>query len=482
MLSARISPSYSLINLQENTSVTKDPKVKRVLINVDNEPSRDTAWPVRDIESARPPQASNGPKKSGKGLIWKVLLSVVGGLAVVACGIASATIRRSDAFGVQRVPVPNRLIMSPEHQLMIESIPFGNETALLDKFIRAPRTGIAERLNHWTIDNIGGEELARDGEIKRLYPQVFEAIEEARKGSVAVLEATKNRCTQSCDSPMPVRVNATQEAKDVIGAVLYDMGVDESKIESQIEPVFDNLLSEMGTSRESFAQRETYTSPDTNEIDFKLKLTKNPCHLESVVGECIQYILVKQTPEGIQRDRDDNRPATYAATVHPVISLIGDKYPIIIITNNIEDPIKHPMLFKHIITHEVDHYTGSPDIFYTGIDRAILNNTQGDDDKKTYLKKCEELRADMPDIIKNSPDSMQPAAGLFFDTHGRDDPDMGMLDKKDKLEKLLASNDTTWDAFIKTSTDFKTMGMHCDYLQEQESALLISDVLDGLGM
>lgn len=372
--------------------------------------------------------------------------------------------------------------MSPEHPFMNESSPFENETALRDEFIRAPRAVIEERLKHWSIDSMGGEELARDGEIKRLYPQIFEAIEEARKGSVAMLEASKNRCAQSCDSPTPVRVNATQEAKGVIGAVLYDLGVDENKIDSKIEPVFDNLLIEMGTSRELFADRNTYISPDTKEIDFKLKLTKNPCHLESVVGKCIQYILVKQTPEGIQRDRDDNLPTTYAATVHPVISLIGDKYPIIIITNDIEDPIKHPMLFWHIITHEVDHYTGSPDIFYAGIDRAILNKAQGDDDRKTYLKKCEEIRADMPDIIKNSPDSMQPAAELFFDTHGGDDPDMGMLDKKDKLVKLLASNDTAWDAFMKTSTDFKTMSTVCDYLQEQDSALLISDVLDGLGM
>lgn len=481
MLSTSIEKPYTSGNRYVHTLATKnDTHAAERLIGVSNKPSCAIARRVSDIESARPPQASNDSRTSIRWFIGKVLV-VVGTLALAASGIASAMTRRPDAFDLHR-PVANPLIMSPEHPFMNESSPFGNETALRDEFIRAPRAVIAERLNHWMIDSMGGEELARDGEIKRLYPQIFEAIEEARKGSVAVLEATKNRCTQSCDSPMPVRVNATQEAKGVIGAVLYELGVDESKIDSQIEPVFDNLLIEMGTSRELFAERNTYISPDTKEIDFKLKLTKNPCHLESVDGECIQYILVKQTPEGIQRDRDDNLPTTYAATVHPVISLIGDKYPIIIITNYIEDPIKHPMLFEHIITHEVDHYTGSPDIYYAGIDRAILNKTQGDDDKKSYLKKCEEVRADMPDIIKNSPDSMQPAAGLFFDTHGRDDPDMGMLDKKDKLAKLLVSNDTVWDEFMKTSTDFKAMGMHCDYLQEQDSALLISDVLDGLGM
>lgn len=143
MLNA-INPSpYLTKSIQENTSVTIDcPQITERLLNGGNEPTPYTARSVRDIESARPPQASNGSRTSVKRVV-KLLITVVG-VALAACGIASAMTRRPDAFGLQPRPEAYPLIMSPEHQSMIENIPFGNETALLDKLFGAPQRGLAE--------------------------------------------------------------------------------------------------------------------------------------------------------------------------------------------------------------------------------------------------------------------------------------------------------------------------------------------------
>lgn len=189
MLNAINSSLYSTTSVQENTRVTIDcPQVTERLINGGNDPTPYPARPVRGIESARPPQASNGPWKLSKGLIGKVLLAVVGGLAVAACGIASATTRRPEAFGVQRLPVPNRLIMSPEHQFAIESSQFGNETALRDELSHAPQDYIGDHLTQWLIEDISAREVARGEKIKELYPELDHGLDTGRKVAIAALK------------------------------------------------------------------------------------------------------------------------------------------------------------------------------------------------------------------------------------------------------------------------------------------------------
>lgn len=404
---------------------------------------------------------------------------MVGTLALAASGIASAMTRRPDAFDLQHRPVAKPLIMSHDHQFMNESSPFGNTTSYIDAFSNATKVTMDEYLIGEVVADIGGKVVARGGEIKQYHPEIFAVIDKARTTAIAVWELRKNKCAQSCDRLKPVSVNATELVKGLIDFRRSEKGIKDSDIQNDV--LYGEFLFEKGDSRELFAEKGNYINPYTKEEDHILALLKNPCYLNNLVEKCLDYILVEQSPEGKQRDRDDNRPPTYAATAHPVILFVGGIAPVIF-TTEIQKIVPHPVLFNHIFLHEVSHYTGLPDIFYAGIDRAILNNSQGDEDKKTYMKHHENLRAIMPDLIKNNPDSMQPAAVLFFDTHVRDDPGMGVIDKMDELVKRLASDDKLWFTFMRTCNDFKTMELYYDYLREQERPLWASYILRILGM
>ncbi|WP_152644318.1 hypothetical protein [Pseudomonas sp. ES3-33] len=452
--------------------------MKKLIIG-GNEPTSYTARSVRDIESARPPQASNGPKKSGKGLIWKLLLAVVGGVGLVACGIASATIRRSEAFGVQRLPEPNRLTMSPEHQSMIESIPFGNETALLHKFIGAPQRGLAEFLGYLAIDGMDAEVVARGGgEIKEKFPRMFHYLEESRRQVVDVLNVFEESCEQPCSPPLPTagEFNATQMLKDYIGYMMEDL----NKNPKQVGEVYDNLLSERGQSPEAIDGVPSHIAPYTNLIEFLRALAENPCHARDAgdsARQCLDFFLVEQTPEGIQNDQADNRPPTYAATAHPIMTLIESKLPIYF-TKKVFNLTSYPTLLTHIMLHEMIHYAGYIDLLYGGVDVAIMA-LPPEKQEEAYLKKYKEFRKDIRYKINNAPDPMKISLVEFYDKQVGKNPQMTSFDKLEDLAKVLKSNNKVWKVFCDQTTDFIAMRFMIPSMQR--NADLINQIFYSVG-
>lgn len=439
-----------------------DPLAGKRLINVKNTQSR----LKRDIESAKSPHVANGSQTLSNGIIRKVLLAATAvSVGLATCGLAYAMTRRSDSFDLQRLPVSNPLIMLSDHQVINGSSQFVNETELLYEFIRAPQASIIDFFILQIIDDIGAIELARNEEIKQHFPEIFNAMEEARKKLVAALKEYKNNCSQSCDSPMPVRVNATQRAKDLIGFLLEADGLD-SRLADE---VFKTLLSEMGVSEEAYAQLNTYIHPHTSLVDFMIALAENPCDARKTLGKCMEFILIEQTPEGMQRDQDDNRPTTYAATAHPIISLTSDELPIII-TTHITNLTNHQTLLTHIIAHEMVHYGGHQDTVYANAVEGIRMYSPEFQDQ-LYLKLYAQLRNNIASLIDNIPVPMQPTLVDFYNLHVRDDPSMEEIDKINDLKTRLTSDDKLWDSFCDETTDFIAMKMLISYLRRENMAL-----------
>ncbi|MBN3964209.1 hypothetical protein IMW75_02760 [Pseudomonas gregormendelii] len=442
-----------------------------------NEPTSYTARPVRDIESARPPQASNGSRTSVKRVV-KLLITVVGGVALAASGIASAMTRRPDAFDLQSRPVANRLTMSPEHQSMIESIPFGNETALLDNFIDAPQRGLAEFLGYLTIGGMDAKVVARGGEIKEKFPRMFNCLEESRRHVVHVLDVFEESCEQPCSPPLPTagEFNATQMLKDYIGYMMEDL----KKKPKQVEKVYGNLLSERGQSPEALDRVPSHIAPYTGLIEFLRALAENPCHARDAgdsARQCLDFFLVEQTPEGIQNDQADNRPPTYAATAHPIMTLIESKLPIYF-TKEVFNLTSYPTLLTHIMLHEMIHYAGYIDLLYAGVDVAIMA-LPPEQQEEAYRKKHKELRKDIRYKINDAPDSMKIRLVEFYDKQVGKNPGMTSFDKLEDLAKVLKSDNKVWKVFGDQTTDIIAMRFMIPSMQR--NADLINGIFYSVG-
>lgn len=449
-------------NPHVKTRATKnDSRVVEGLIALKNTPSRATARPVRDIESARPPQMSTGSQASIERVIGKVLLAV-GGLGLATYGLANSMNRRPDASDLQRPTVSNSLILPPDHQVMNGSSQFVNETAPLDELSHAPRNSMIAFLTDIVIDDIGAIEVARDEEIKEHFPEIFNAMEKALEQLVAALEEYKNNCAQSCDSPMALSVNATQLVGGLIDFLLEADGLDASLA----NVVFDTLLSEMGVSREVYAQIKTYIHRYTNVADFISALAKNPCYERKTVQKCLEFILIAQTPDGMQRDQDDNRPTTYAATASPIMSLISDKVPVIL-TTHIKNLTDYSTALTHIFSHEMVHYAGYKDTVYANVIEGILTNSLKYQDQ-LYLKIYADLRNNIAQLIDVAPISMQPALLDFYDLHVSGDANMTEIDKLNDLKVRLTSDNRLWSLFREKTTDFIAMDMLIPFLRQKD--------------
>lgn len=430
---------------------------ERLLKKVKNTPSRSK----RDIESGRPPQASNDSRTLSKRFIGRAVLAV-GGLGLAAYGLANVMPRRSDGSGVQRPPVSNPLIMSTDHWAVNGSSQSGNETAVLDALSHDPQGYMSDSLTQWLIEDIGASEVARGEKIKQLYPEVDNELDAGRQVAIAALKVFKTRCPQPCDSLIPLTVNATELVKEVIDVVREGDALDRSIGDG----VFDKLLSDLGVSREEYAQLDSYIHPQDKLVDFLIALLENPCHARTTGDKCVEYILIEQTPEGMQLDKENNRPLTYAASAHPVMSLFSNKLPIIL-TTHVEKLVNHPTLMAHILIHEMVHYAGYGDMVYANVDEAMLNNTQKNENK-VYLEVYDKLRDNLVDRIDKVPLSMQPALMQFYDLYVGGDQSMEVIDKTNYLKTALSSDAKLWSSFLLTNTDFIAMYLLEPYLRENE--------------
>jgi len=340
---------------------------------------------------------------------------------------------------------------------------------IIDYFDRETNVAAASNITRESINeffialgvaDIDGHEVARDSEIQTKFPEIFNAIEQGRKDAVVHLKSFRDKCTENCDIPSPPlsEGGSGQYLKDFVGW-MFEQTTNLTSLERGVatDTVYTNLLSEMKISQAEFESRDSYIGNRTL-IDFLIELAENPCHANSVPQQCVQYVLMKQSAEGLDKDKAANRPPTYALNPSPLPALIESPQVPLIFTTHLANLIRYPILFTHMIIHELIHSAGFNDLLYTGVDSNILNSSNPtlENQNRIYDKTYYEFRPNIATHLDNIPTPLQYVLEDFFERHigGQG---MTYADKVSILKKELPIDNDLWKNFENEVTDLITM-------------------------
>ncbi|PAM85267.1 hypothetical protein CES87_01920 [Pseudomonas sp. ERMR1:02] len=322
------------------------------------------------------------------------------------------------------------------------------------------RQSINEFLTELAVADIGGEVVASDGEIQTKFPDIFNALEQGRKGAVVYLKNFRDNCIENCDFPLPpVSEGGSGEyLKGFIGWMLGEStNLTASEVGIATETVYTNLLSEMNVSQDDFESRDSYIGNRTL-IDFLIELTENPCHANNLSGQCLKYVLMEQDADGLARDAAANRPPTYAINPSPLPALINSPQVPIVFTTLVENLKKYPLILIHLILHESIHSVGRGDLTYTNVDNNTLSSPDDtlENQMSIYVNTYDEFRKNIGDQLDKVPTPFHSDLENFFDEH-IGGPNLTYPEKLESLKKELEVNDGLWIEFLNQVTDLVAM-------------------------
>lgn len=427
---------------------------------------------TEDIQNAREPRTNGNAESSFKSrlITCAKVTGVVAGVGLLI-GIG-AGIRHLLAPGTTTSgPIPeNSLTHFPRGERLIghPDLP-GKIFNLVDWLNREnnvaaasniTRESIKEFFINLEVEGIGGHEVARDSELKTKFPEIFNAIEQGRKDAIVNLKSFRDKCIANCDFPLlPVSEGGSGPyLKGLIGWMLEQSNnLTRSELGIATDTVYTNLLSEMNVSRDDFESRESYIGSRTL-IDFLIELAENPCHAGNLSRQCLQYVLMEQNEAGLEKDKAENRPLTYASIPLPSISLVDSPQAPIVFTTHLANLARYPILLTHMMIHELIHYAGFIDPLYTGVDNNILSSNDATlaNQISIYDKTYYEFRSNIATHLDKVPTPFQPILEEFFDKH-IGDQNMNYPEKLAKLKTELLNNDVLWNTFESEATDLITM-------------------------
>ena len=321
-----------------------------------------------------------------------------------------------------------------------------------------------ESINEFFIElgvaDIDGHEVARDSEIQKKFPEIFNAIEQGRKDAVVHLKSFRDKCIENCDIPLPpVSEGGSGEYLKAFTGWMLEQTTNLTSSERGLatDTVYTNLLSEMNVNQADFESRDSYIGNRTL-IDFLIELAENPCHANSFSRQCVQYILMEQSAAGLDKDKAANRPQTYALNPSPLPAMIESPQVPLIFTTHLENLIRYPILFTHMMIHELIHFAGFNDLLYTGVDSNILNSSNPtlENQNRIYDKTRDDFRKNIATHLDNIPTPLRFDLEDFFERHigGQG---MTYADKVSILKKELPIDNDLWKNFENEVTDLITM-------------------------
>lgn len=364
----------------------------------------------------------------------------------------------------------NSFTNSPRGERLIGLVDLPGKISILESwFVRENNVAAASNITRESIkeffiklevEGIGGHEVARDSEIQTKFPEIFNAIEQGRKDAIVNLKSFRDKCIANCDFPLlPVSEGGSGPyLKGLIGWMLEQSNnLTRSELSIATDTIYTNLLSEMNVSQDEFESRESYIGSRAL-IDFLIELAENPCHANNLSRQCLQYVLMEQNEAGLEKDKAENRPLTYASIPLPSISLVDSPKAPIVFTTNLANLIRYPIILTHMMIHELIHYAGFIDPLYTGVDHNILSSSNSTlaNQISIYDKTYYEFRPNIATHLDKVPTPFQPILAEFFDKHigGQN---MSYPEKLAKLKTELLNDDVLWNTFENEATDLITM-------------------------